>query len=76
MTVIGVDWSYFAFDKYENAGELIPHIGDHIVKFIELLNTHKGITPSDIILVGHSLGAHISGYVGDQLKTLKRIDGI
>jgi pancreatic triacylglycerol lipase len=34
-----------------------------------------GVTPSDVHLIGHSLGAHTSGYAGEKIANLGRITG-
>lgn len=34
-----------------------------------------GVKTKDVHLIGHSLGAHISGYAGQSIKQLGRITG-
>lgn len=58
--------------------KILPDIAKHVVTFIDLLAKETGITPSNITIIGHSLGAQIAGFVGQNIKNgkLKRIDGI
>ncbi|GFW01963.1 hypothetical protein TNCV_1148431 [Trichonephila clavipes] len=42
----------------------------------DLFADNKGVDPRNIHIVGHSLGAHISGVAGTQLPTLGRITGL
>ena len=46
-----------------------------IVQFIQALEAHARTKPADITLIGHSLGAHISGYVGEDIHGIGRITG-
>jgi len=46
-----------------------------IVQFIQALEAHARTKPADITLIGHSLGAHISGYVGENIHGIGRITG-
>lgn len=34
-----------------------------------------GASPSKFHLIGHSLGSHVAGHVGERIKGLKRITG-
>jgi len=73
-----VDWSYIA----ENIFLPIPTIltvsvGSVVAEFLDRLIAHTGIHASDIHLIGHSLGAHVMGACGSNLKSGKigRITG-
>lgn len=59
-----VQWRQLAAYKYEQAAkENTLQVSDYLTKFIQYL-VQKGVELKDIILVGHSLGAHIMGQTG------------
>lgn len=62
--VIAVDWSRHAQLTYPTAVGRLSDIGDHIADFVVGLSNSQGIPLSRIHLVGHSLGAHLSGFTG------------
>ncbi|KAL7011647.1 hypothetical protein ACKWTF_014367 [Chironomus riparius] len=77
--VIFADWSAYAFDDYSE----ITHEIDHIANvFVYLLNKmmDDGYDLTQVYIIGHSLGAHIAGRVGNLLQhqniTLPRITGL
>jgi len=52
-------------------------VGKVVGKFIEMLINSKNADPKKIILIGHSLGAHIMGFAGSYVnETLKKTVGI
>lgn len=67
-SVIVVDWSYYSHSvNYAKAQCYVEKVGKYLAKLlshctIDLYNHH---------LIGHSLGAHVSGIVGHQLKRLR-----
>ncbi|XP_063708701.1 lipase member H-like [Culicoides brevitarsis] len=74
FNVIIIDWSKGAnTPDYILAVERIFQIGPFIAEFIEfLLKTFKNqMKISDIYLIGHSLGAHLAGIVGKNMKSGK-----
>lgn len=75
MNVIAVDWSGGNRFPYNQA------VANTVITAAvtrQLLETiiDKGVQPQQIHLIGHSLGAHISSYVGRQLPNLGRISGL
>ncbi len=54
-------------------------VGAQIAYLIEVLNDVTGIPTKSVHIIGHSLGAHVAGYVGKRLTrknfTLGRISG-
>ncbi|XP_048582758.1 inactive pancreatic lipase-related protein 1 isoform X2 [Nematostella vectensis] len=78
--VITTDWSRGATIPYEQATANTRMVGAQITELIKFLNNQTGNTPASFYLVGFSLGAHISGYVGRRIaktgQKLNRITGL
>ena len=77
--VFGVDWSNGAKTiNYFQAVANTRVVGAAMAHFIKKLNQYSGLKFSDIHLIGHSLGAHISGYAGERIKNpqIGRITGL
>ncbi|XP_025199738.1 lipase member H-B-like [Melanaphis sacchari] len=79
FNIITVDWSHIAEDIiYSRPAVLTLSVGYVIAEFFENLVAHTGTHPSDIHLLGHSLGAHVMGSCGYYFKSGKigRITGL
>ncbi|XP_060851333.1 lipase member H-B-like [Rhopalosiphum padi] len=77
--VFTVDWSHIAEDIiYSKPAILTLSVGKLIAEFFERLIAHTGTHPSDVHLIGHSLGAHVMGSCGSNFKSEKigRITGL
>ncbi|XP_039431582.1 pancreatic triacylglycerol lipase-like [Culex pipiens pallens] len=61
-----VDWSNLAIHGYALSVNRTYAVGDYVAEFVSYLNG-QGIPLSKVTLVGHSLGAQISGQVGMRL---------
>ena len=75
--MICVDWSAGAADpNYVRAAVNTRLVGKQVAILVENINESigKSITPRTHI-VGFSLGAHVAGFAGTQLKNLSRITG-
>ncbi len=59
INVIAVDWK--AYSDYTVATANTQVVGVEISLLLAKLVQEKGIKPKDVHLIGHSLGAHISG---------------
>ncbi|KAM3869201.1 lipase member H-like [Diretmus argenteus] len=67
MNVIVVDWNRGAANlNYFKAVDNTRKAGDNLTAFIEKMQEH-GASLSSIHLIGISLGAHISGFIGAKL---------
>lgn len=67
--VILVDWSVIALDiSYPRISQQFSEIAAHLVKFIRFLQKETKIEISNMYLIGHSAGSHISGLAGKLLK--------
>lgn len=65
--VCAVDWSRLAAYLYTITALLHTHkVSNHIYEFIQVLEVN-GADVGQMIIVGHSLGAQIAGYVGAAL---------
>lgn len=51
-------------------------VGKQLSLFISSLNNNHGARNEDVHLVGFSLGAHVAGFAGSELKNLSRITGL
>ncbi len=75
VNLIIVDWQ--AFNDYPQAAANTQIVGVEIALLIEFLISKSLMRISDFHLIGHSLGAHCSGYAGKRLNgTIGRITGI
>uniref|UniRef100_A0A1I8ME89 Lipase domain-containing protein n=1 Tax=Musca domestica TaxID=7370 RepID=A0A1I8ME89_MUSDO len=69
FNVILVDWSDISHDiSYPRISQQFSEIAAHVGKFIRFLQKETGIEWSNIYLIGHSAGGHISGLTGKLLK--------
>lgn len=81
VNVITVDWSKGNGLPYTQATANTQVVGREIAKLINSLCEKTSIVAEDFHLIGHSLGAHVSGYAGERLKSfysknLGRITGL
>ena len=76
MNVIAVDWS---------GGNQLPFYDQAVANTVlvaavirQLLTAMlmRGVRPQEVHLIGHSLGAQISGYVGQFFPNIGRISGL
>ena len=73
---ITVDWSKGNGFPYTQATANTQVVGAEIAKLIKAFISDKGAKAKDFHLIGHSLGAHISGYAGARITGLGRITGL
>ncbi|XP_055523307.1 phospholipase A1 3-like isoform X2 [Wyeomyia smithii] len=64
--ICAVDWSYLGLVEYNLAARNTGKVGRYLAKFIKFLLA-QGLTIEQVTLVGHSMGAHISGIAGAAL---------
>ncbi|KAK3858303.1 hypothetical protein Pcinc_035504 [Petrolisthes cinctipes] len=77
--VISIDWSELATQpNYPASVNNVPLVGGRVAEFLEFLVTAGSMDISKLEVTGHSLGAHVSGAVGQNLKDfrLPRITGM
>ena len=78
--IIIVDWSALGTPNtgtllapafYDLAVNNVPIVGRTVAEFLVFLMEQKALrSPKDIHLVGHSLGAHVSGMAGTYFQNL------
>jgi pimeloyl-ACP methyl ester carboxylesterase len=76
VNVIKVDWGQSNGFPYTQATANTRIVGVEIARLLEHLVKTKGIKLSKVHLIGHSLGAHITGYAGKRLPGIGRITGL
>jgi hypothetical protein len=77
--IIGVDWGVLAaIPNYVAAVQNTRVVGAHIAELIDFLVRQAGAKLEDFHIIGHSLGGHVSGFVGKSVTTGKvgRITGL
>ncbi|GFT77284.1 hepatic triacylglycerol lipase [Nephila pilipes] len=74
--VIIVNWTKYNQPPYTLAAINTQEIGANMAKLLKYLKDTKGVDPRKIHIIGHSLGAHISGVAGTEMPGLGRITGL
>jgi len=64
--------------NYISARNRVNSVGPHVARLIDFLVTFGGLKLNDLILIGHSLGAHVVGIAGKNVRTgvLPKIIGL
>jgi alpha-beta hydrolase superfamily lysophospholipase len=74
--VITVDWSKGAEElNYFQAVADTRLVGAEIARLLNAVKEVAHIMPGSVHIIGHSLGAHIAGYVGKIIPGISRITG-
>ncbi|XP_039296077.1 pancreatic triacylglycerol lipase [Nilaparvata lugens] len=81
VNVISVDWGNGSSPPYTQAVANIRLVGTITAHLIHTMSTLVGLKAEFCHVIGHSLGAHLAGYVGSTLQTkfrqkLGRITGL
>lgn len=81
MNVIEIDWRDPAGALYPVSAVYTKEVGKYVGEFLVDLNNALNIPFENMHLIGHSLGAHISGFAGNHVdkttkKTIGRITGM
>ncbi|XP_063399722.1 pancreatic lipase-related protein 2-like [Mytilus trossulus] len=75
VNVIVVIWTRGAFDNYNQAVANTRVVGAVTANMVKLIHSAGGVSYNDVHIVGHSLGAHVAGYVGETVP-IGRITGL
>ena len=74
--MICVDWEGGAtFPNYVRAAANARLVGKQVAMLISGLNEKLGLPLQNVHLIGFSLGAHVAGFAGAELKNVSRITG-
>lgn len=65
--VILIDYGSLCCNYFTMSGIIAPRMGEYIADAI----ISKGLKPNRIDVVAHSLGAHISGFIGSTIISKK-----
>ncbi|XP_056385904.1 pancreatic lipase-related protein 2-like isoform X2 [Hyla sarda] len=78
VNCIGVDWrrGSGSVKLYVQAANNARLVGAEIAYLIKRLQEELGYAPSNIHIIGHSLGAHAAGEAGRRLPGIRRITGL
>ncbi|XP_023023483.2 inactive pancreatic lipase-related protein 1 [Leptinotarsa decemlineata] len=68
VNIFCVDWSSIALKTYLEAFAAVPDVGRLTGELIKVLITDHGLNINKIFIVGHSLGAHVAGRIGEDFK--------
>ncbi|XP_068113986.1 pancreatic triacylglycerol lipase-like [Hyperolius riggenbachi] len=76
VNCIAVDWAGGSRTGYTQAANNIRVVGAEIAYFVDYLSKTYGYSPSNVHLIGHSLGAHVAGEAGKRMSGISRITGL
>ncbi|OCT71291.1 hypothetical protein XELAEV_18034269mg [Xenopus laevis] len=71
-----VDWAGGSYALFSQAANNVRVVGAEVAHFIQLLSNKYGCSPSDVHVIGHSLGSHAAGAVGKRIHGIARITGL
>nr|AOH73341.1 lipase 12 [Lygus lineolaris] len=76
--IIIVDWSNGSFRFYNRAKACVPLVANILAEFVDRLVKELGLDVKKLHIIGHSLGAHVSGLAGVRIKAgkPKRVTGL
>lgn len=66
VTLIALDWNEHALANYIRSVRAIQKIGEIIGEFLVRMNRFQNIPYENMHVIGHSLGAHMSGFTGNK----------
>ncbi|TMW42848.1 hypothetical protein DOY81_012071 [Sarcophaga bullata] len=69
--MIAIDWARARSIDYISSFAAVPGVGETIAEMVNLLNEECGLNLDDLEIIGHSLGAHVAGYTGKNIKSGK-----
>ncbi|XP_068111188.1 inactive pancreatic lipase-related protein 1-like [Hyperolius riggenbachi] len=73
INCFAINWGKGAGINYLQSVSNIPAVGTQVANFIKFLIAEFGISFSNFIMIGHSLGAHLVGHVGMKCNSLLRM---
>ncbi|XP_058400367.1 pancreatic triacylglycerol lipase-like [Diceros bicornis minor] len=77
VNCICVDWSTGADTRYTQATENVRIVGAEVAYLVGVLQSSLSYSPSNVHVIGHSLGAHVAGEAGRTTSgAIGRITGL
>ncbi|XP_012873228.1 PREDICTED: pancreatic triacylglycerol lipase-like [Dipodomys ordii] len=77
VNCICVDWKGGSRTGYTQATQNTRVVGAEVAYFVDVLRSQFGYSPSNVHLIGHSLGSHIAGEAGRRTNgAIGRITGL
>ncbi|XP_077310186.1 pancreatic lipase-related protein 2-like isoform X2 [Lithobates pipiens] len=78
VNCIGVDWRHGSVNilQYVQAANNGRVVGAEIAYLLKRLQAELNYPPSNIHIIGHSLGAHVAGEAGRRVSGIRRITGL
>ncbi|XP_065371994.1 phospholipase A1-like [Calliphora vicina] len=67
--IIVVDWARARSVEYVTSVLAVPKVGAKVAGMIDYLVENHGMSLDNLYVIGHSLGAHVAGYAGKNVKT-------
>ncbi|XP_015908744.2 pancreatic triacylglycerol lipase-like [Parasteatoda tepidariorum] len=74
--VIIIDWTKDDNYPYVQAVANGRAVAVYVTQLLEIIKKNKGIAYESVHIIGHSLGAHIAGWIGERLNKIGRITGL
>ena len=70
--ILLLDWSVMSADwTYYFAASYVPHLGDELGELLgQVLVQDAGVSPDNVHVMGHSLGAHVAGHIGRKMEAI------
>lgn len=69
--IIIVDWARARSVDYATSVLAVPKVGKKVASMIDYLISEHGMSLDTLEVIGHSLGAHVAGYAGKNVKSGK-----
>ncbi|XP_062958753.1 pancreatic triacylglycerol lipase-like [Cynocephalus volans] len=77
VNCICVDWKSGSRTTYSKATQNVRIVGAEVAYLVEFLQSSFGYSPSNVHVIGHSLGSHAAGEAGRRTNgTIGRITGL
>ena len=67
--IIVVDWARARSVEYASSVLAVPTVGKKVAGMIDYLATNHGMSLDSLHVIGHSLGAHVAGHAGKNVKS-------
>ncbi|KAJ8310912.1 hypothetical protein KUTeg_012777 [Tegillarca granosa] len=76
FNVLVVDWSHGNGPDYDQAASNTYMVGTELAYLINHMKQHYALNTSGVHIIGHSLGAQVSGHAGHRIHKVGRITGL